>query len=529
MQYFAEDFDPQEYDSMMDLSGNENITLICHNETKKLIVRKTISGINKELYKQLVHVRHENLVQVMGLEETKSTCYTYEEYINGETLAQILANGPKCEEKALHWIRQLCQAVRLLHEQNPIIIHRDIKPGNIMLSSDGIIKLIDFDASKEFTPNQQRDTELVGTPNYAAPEQYGFAASDPRTDIYAIGILFHELITGYKPNEINIPYEGQYKKIIQKCIEFDPKRRYGSVQELECQLGMNRVAGFIKKLPGFHTGIWWKQVAASIVYIIIAVSMTGAVLYRYEFSKAVEQKIEDRQGLPGSMDKVAKEEHSVEDKQADNENVIQKLANGENQPQENISTLPTENKQPPVGNKENPVTNRQKKIRIPLEQVNITTYFAGMKMNGAESFDVAISDWRSQRQGEQVYVYFPRGTAIEIAIENNSGQDMINPTLTIGSLLCKMDDDAILAIAGLRRENSHLFYRKDRDRIVAGETARYRLPLEHAYLDMSAKVATIAMSGKTLPAFNIMFLADDYLPIQKIQVNINLAGLQIDT
>ena len=528
MQYFAEDFDPQEYDSMTDLSGNENITLICHNETKKLIVRKSISGINKELYKQLVHVRHENLVQVMGLEETEFTCYTYEEYINGETLAQILANGPTCEEKALHWIRQLCQAVRLLHEQSPIIIHRDIKPGNIMLSSDGIIKLIDFDASKEFTPNRQRDTELVGTPNYAAPEQYGFAASDPRTDIYAIGILFHELITGYKPNEINVPYKGRYKKIIQKCTELDPKRRYGSVRELECQLGMNQIMWFMK-LPGFRTGIWWEKVAASVVYIIIAVSMMGAILYRYEFYKAVEQKIEDRQGLLGAIDKVVNGEHSVGDKQADNKKGILKPANGENQPQENISSLPTENKQPSVGNKENPVTNRQKKIRIPLEQVNITTYFAGKEMKGAESFDVAISDWRYQRQGEQVYVYFPRGTAIEIAIENNSGQDMINPTLTIGSLLCKMDDDAILAIAGLRRENSYLFYRKDRDRIVAGETARYRLPLEHAYLDMSAKMATIAMSGKTLPAFNIMFLADNYLSIQKIQVNFNLAGLQIDT
>lgn len=179
MQYFAENFAPQEYDSMTDLSGNENVTLMCHNETKKMIVRKKINGINKELYKQLVHVRHENLVQVMGLEEITSNCYTYEEYINGETLAEIIDDGPILEEKAVQWIGQLCQAVRLLHEQSPIIIHRDIKPGNIMLSSDGVIKLIDFDASKEFTPNQQRDTELIGTPNYAAPEQYGFASSAP--------------------------------------------------------------------------------------------------------------------------------------------------------------------------------------------------------------------------------------------------------------------------------------------------------------------------------------------------------------
>jgi hypothetical protein len=282
MQYFAKDFDPQEYDSLTDLSGNENITLMCHNETKKLIVRKKISGINKELYKQLVHVRHKNLVKVMGLEETTSNCYTYEEYINGETLAEIIADGPISEEKAVHWIGQLCQAVRLLHEQSPIIIHRDIKPGNIMLSSDSVIKLIDFDASKEFKPNKQRDTELIGTPNYAAPEQYGFASSDLRTDLYAIGILFHELITGYKPNEINTPYKGKYEKIIQKCIELDPKRRYQSVQELEHQLGMHEVTGLIGHIPGFRTGIWWKKEIALGVYIIMAVLMTIVFCYTWD-------------------------------------------------------------------------------------------------------------------------------------------------------------------------------------------------------------------------------------------------------
>ncbi|SDF11350.1 serine/threonine-protein kinase [Sporomusa acidovorans] len=508
MQYFAEDFDPQEYESLTDFSGNENVTLMCHNETKKLIVRKTISGINKELYRQLVHVRHENLVQVMGLEETTSNCFTYEEYINGATLAEIIANGPIPEEKVVHWIGQLCQAVRLLHEQSPIIIHRDIKPANIMLSSDGIIKLIDFDASKEFTPNQQRDTELVGTPNYAAPEQYGFAASDPRTDIYAIGILFHEILTGYKPNEINSPYEGRYKKIIQKCIELDPKRRYGSVRELECQLGMNRVTGFIEKIPGFRTRIWWKQVAASVVYMIVAISITGAVLYRYEM---VVPQIKDRQGLTRDMGKAIGEEQSVGENQEKDKNVILKSTDGENQVQDTLLDLPADNKQPTVDKKGHPV---QKLPRIPLSQVNITTSFAGVEMKGATSYDVAIDDWKTWRKGEQGIVYFPRGTAIEITIENNSGQDMINPLLGITFLFCNMDD-VTLDIEGLTREKEHsFFYRKNK--IAIGETVRYRLPLDHAYMNVSTR---------RQPIMNIMFLADNYLPIQKILVNFKLAGL----
>ena len=508
MQYFAEDFDPQEYESLTDFSGNENVTLMCHNETKKLIIRKTISRINMELYKQLVNVRHRNLVQIMGLKGTELNCYTYEEYINGETLAEILSNGPISEEKAVDWIRQLCEAVRFLHEQSSIIIHRDIKPSNIMLSFDGIIKLIDFDASKEFTPNQQRDTELIGTPYYAAPEQYGFASSDPRTDVYAIGILFHELITGYKPNEINSPYKGRYKKIIQKCIELDPKRRYQSIQELEYQIGMNRVTGFIEKIPGFRTRIWWKQVVAFVVYIIIAVSITGVVLYRYEL---VVPQIKDRQGLPRDMGKAIGEEQSVVEKQEKDKNVIPKPTDGESQVQDTLRDLPVDNKQPPLDKKGHPM---QKLPRIPLSQVNIITSFAGVEMKGATSFDVAIDDWKTWRKGEQGIVYFPRGTAIEITIENNSGQDMINPLLGITFIFCNMDD-VKLDIEGLTREKERsFFYRKNK--IAIGETVRYRLPLDQAYMNVSTR---------RQPIMNIMFLADNYLPIQKILVNFKLAGL----
>ena len=234
-------------------------------------------------------------------------------------------------------------------------------------------------------------------------------------------------------------------------------------------------------------------------------------------------QIKDRQGLPRDMGEAIGEEQSVGESPEKDKNVILKPTDGENQVQDTLLDLPADNKQSSVDKKGHPV---QKLPRIPLSQVNITTSFAGVEMKGATSFDVAIDDWKTWRKGEQVYVYFPRGTAIEITIENNSEQDMINPTLTIRSLLCNMDDDAILAIEGLQREKSGLSYRKDRDRIAAGETTRYRVPLEHAYMNMTAK---IAMSGRNVPGVTIMFLADNYLPIQKVQVNFKLAGLRIDT
>jgi hypothetical protein len=274
-----ENFNPLDYESIVDISGNAKVTLMSHSQTNKLIVRKTINGANKRLYQQLLCIRHENLVRILGLEDAEIGCYSYEEYINGKTLADVLAEGPVPEKTAENWIGCLCSAIRTLHEHNPIIIHRDIKPSNVMLTDDGIIKVIDFDAAKEHKPNQRQDTELIGTPNYAAPEQYGFATSDSRTDIYAIGILFHELLTGSKPNESITPYRGRYKYIIQKCIELEPKRRYRSVRELEYQLGLRGIMRVIRTVPGFRTGVWWKKFVASVVCIATAI---GAVSTVYE-------------------------------------------------------------------------------------------------------------------------------------------------------------------------------------------------------------------------------------------------------
>jgi hypothetical protein len=277
VRYFTDNFDPQDYEGIASLSGNDGVTLMLHRDTKRQIVRKRIGGASRELYRQLVQTRHENLVRVYGLEDAGDYCYTYEEYIDGVTLDDIPKPIPV--EQARDWIGQLCSAVKILHAQRPVIIHRDIKPGNVMLTKDGTIKLIDFDASKVFSSDKRRDTELMGTPDYAAPEQYGFAPSGPRTDIYAIGVLFHELVADYKPNEGNDPYKGRYKHIIQGCIELDPERRYKSVAELERQLGLRGVRRLIGIIPGFRTGVWWKKTIAIVFY---SLAVVGAVSTIYD-------------------------------------------------------------------------------------------------------------------------------------------------------------------------------------------------------------------------------------------------------
>ena len=109
------------------------------------------------------------------------------EYIEGKTLEEALSGDVFLKEKAKELILQLLDAVELLHKFS--IVHRDIKPENIIISCDGTLKLIDFDIARKIVNLKDRDTEILGTAGYAAPEQYGFTQTDERSDIYAIGLV----------------------------------------------------------------------------------------------------------------------------------------------------------------------------------------------------------------------------------------------------------------------------------------------------------------------------------------------------
>lgn len=117
---------------------------------------------------------------------------------------------------------------------DPPIIHRDIKPSNILLTPSDHVILIDFDASREFDAGKPEDTVLLGTREYAAPEQYGFGQSDARSDIYALGVLLNKMLTGTYPRR-ECP-ECSLGEIITRCTALLSDQRYASVEELKTAL-----------------------------------------------------------------------------------------------------------------------------------------------------------------------------------------------------------------------------------------------------------------------------------------------------
>lgn len=147
----------------------------------------------------------------------------------------------------------------------------DIKPSNIIVGLDDKVKFIDFDIAREYNDAGIKDTELLGTAGYAAPEQFGFAQTDVRTDIYAFGILYNYLLTGKHIQDKF--YDGTAGDIISKCISIDPVKRYQNAKEVKEALQFNSYerknvmdGKFRFNLPGFRTGNPWHMIATFIYY-----------------------------------------------------------------------------------------------------------------------------------------------------------------------------------------------------------------------------------------------------------------------
>ncbi len=150
----------------------------------------------------LAGLQHHHLPNIYDHFSDSGRWYLVMTYIKGETLEDYLERSPGKKlpvKEALEVGIQLCTVLDYLHSQQPPIIFRDLKPSNIMRSPDGHIYLIDFGIARHFKPGQARDTAYFGSAGYASPEQYGRAQTTPRSDIYSLGAVLHQLISGRHP------------------------------------------------------------------------------------------------------------------------------------------------------------------------------------------------------------------------------------------------------------------------------------------------------------------------------------------
>lgn len=196
--------------------------------------------------------------------------YLLRSYLQGETLTQYREREGVCQAKDCAAIgRKLCALLETLHSQEPPVIHRDIKPENIILLSDGGVGLIDFGIARQYKAGQDTDTRHMGTRTTAAPEQYGYAQTDSRTDLYALGMTLIWLLTGAYDREglAQTPGLPQYlRRALEKAVFFSPEDRYQDAAAFSAALA--------------HCRDWRKTRRLLLAVILLCILAAGAGLLR---------------------------------------------------------------------------------------------------------------------------------------------------------------------------------------------------------------------------------------------------------
>ena len=161
--------------------------------------------------------------------------YLVMELVEGETLEARLLRGRLPLEQTLEYGAQIASALATAHAKG--IVHRDLKPANIMLTKSGV-KLLDFGLSRSFDDaHVTAEWERMGTPAYMAPEQFKGQTADARTDIYAFGLVLHEMATGGRPSSrTSSPPPPALDRLVQRCLEAAPDDRWQSARDLEWEL-----------------------------------------------------------------------------------------------------------------------------------------------------------------------------------------------------------------------------------------------------------------------------------------------------
>lgn len=186
-----------------------------------------LSDVENKVYDLLCSVKCENLPEIYYSVVLDDGYAVLEEYIDGITVSEVMESGHYHYRGVKKVIYSVCNALSLLHENG--FVHRDIKPENIMIEKSGRVVLIDFNTVRTVN-GSKRDTVIIGTVGFAAPEQLGLSESDTRADIYALAVLLNVMLTGVHPSERIA--KGKAGKIVRKCTKINPQERIQTVEKL---------------------------------------------------------------------------------------------------------------------------------------------------------------------------------------------------------------------------------------------------------------------------------------------------------
>jgi len=266
---------------------NDRTVLCISRQDNSLCVVKNEPPEAAPIYNKLMSIRDPHLAPVLDVKQTPDGITVFQSYISGISLDKLLLEKKQLtEDRAIEIAFDICEGLSALHKAG--IVHRDINPNNIVIENSGSATVIDFGIARQYSCGKDNDTMILGTPGYAAPEQFGFSQSNEKTDIYAVGVLMNVMLTGELPNVRRA--DGSLKKIIGKCIEVDSRKRYKTIDALKKALKVmmpdNSGTGkFLSKLPGFRgktvfsavTGVIGYSLAAFLCIFLLATSTPAEI------------------------------------------------------------------------------------------------------------------------------------------------------------------------------------------------------------------------------------------------------------
>lgn len=253
-----------------------------HRLGRQVALKLVAANTNPELRERLrrearaaATIAHPSVATIHALEEFDGQLFIVSEYVRGRTLRAVLADGPLARDRVLAIARAVAGALHAAHDAG--VIHRDLKPENVLLSDTGTVKVVDFGIARvvhESAP-LTRDGALLGTPAYMAPEQLLGTTVDPRTDIYAFGILLTEMVTGRHPGLAGTPAAGaddadELIRTARQCTQLDPGARVQSASLLAERLEL------LYTHRAHSPARWWWEFHQAVVTIVYAAALWPA-------------------------------------------------------------------------------------------------------------------------------------------------------------------------------------------------------------------------------------------------------------
>lgn len=224
------------YQEVENVGDRTDVIYVRKRDTGRLYVKKLLMTYDKSIYEFLKDNPIDHMPRVIDIFESSNYLIVIEEHIEGRTVSDILDTGVLAEDEAVRIAKSVCRILDKLHNLPTPIVHRDVKPSNIIIDPNGEVFLLDMNVAKWFDEDKTHDTWFLGTQSFAAPEQagYGLSASSAKSDIYAVGVLMNVMLTNKLPNEERA--SGRIWDVIEKCISLDAEKRYTAaelINELE--------------------------------------------------------------------------------------------------------------------------------------------------------------------------------------------------------------------------------------------------------------------------------------------------------